>query len=423
MLLVICVRIKMKVLIVNKFLHANGGSETYIIKVGQQFKKLGHEVQYFGMEHPGRVLKNDWDCYTSNMDFHNSKLAKLAYPFKIIYSREAYKKIMYVLRQFDPDVVHLNNFNFQLTPSVLYAIKKYGKKRGRKLPIVMTAHDSQLVCPNHLMTIPSNGEICFACKGGKFGNCTKNKCIHNSKVKSLLATIEGFVYRGLKTYRLIDLLVCPSDFLREKMATNPILEKKAITLHNFVEAVGELEGEKAAESHKSVEDKGSYILYFGRYSKEKGIESLLKICEKLPDIPFVFAGSGPLREAVLKVKNIEERGFLQGDALYQTIAGASLVLFPSECNENCPFSVMEAQIYGTPVLGSRLGGIPELIEEGKTGELLPAGDVELWTKTIRNLWEDKHKLKEYADNCKGASFYTVEQYCDILLSKMEHLLK
>ncbi len=97
-------------------------------------------------------------------------------------------------------------------------------------------------------------------------------------------------------------------------------------------------------------------------------------------------------------------------------------MFPSQCNENCPFSVMEAQVYGTPVLGSRLGGIPELIDEGKTGELLPAGDVDLWIRTIRNLWEDKHKLQEYADNCKKVSFYTVDQYCDILLSKMKQLL-
>lgn len=120
----------MKILIVNKFLYMNGGSETYIMKVGQQLKKQGHEVQYFGMEHPDRILENDWDCYTSNMDFHTSKLAKLAYPFKIIYSREAYKKITYVMQQFDPDVVHINNINFQLTPSILYAIKRYSKRRG-----------------------------------------------------------------------------------------------------------------------------------------------------------------------------------------------------------------------------------------------------------------------------------------------------
>ncbi len=403
----------MKILMVNKFLYMNGGSETYIMKVGQQLGKQGHEVQYFGMEHPDRILGNDWNCYTSNMDFHTSKLAKLAYPFKIIYSREAYRKITYVLEQFDPDVVHVNNINFQLTPSILYAVKKYGKRKRRKLPVVMTAHDSQLVCPNHLMTIPSSGEICFACEGGKFDHCVKNRCIHNSKVKSLLAAVEGYLYRGLKTYRLIDLIVCPSDFLRRKIATNPILADKAVTLHNFVEAPPKKETSSQKEN---------YILYFGRYSKEKGIDTLLKICKELPDIPFVFAGSGPLKEEITRVKNIEEKGFLSGNELFQVIAGAKLVLFPSQCNENCPFSVMEAQIYGTPVLGSRLGGIPELIEEGKTGELLPAGDVELWSRTIRNLWEDKHKLQEYADNCRKVSFYTLEQYCDILLSKMEELL-
>lgn len=403
----------MKILIVNKFLYMNGGSETYIMKVGQQLKKQGHEVQYFGMEHPDRILENDWDCYTSNMDFHTSKVAKLAYPFKIIYSREAYKKITYVMQQFDPDVVHINNINFQLTPSILYAIKRYSKKRGRKLPVVMTAHDSQLVCPNHLMTIPSSGEICFACEGGKFVNCTRNRCIHNSKVKSLLAALEGWLYKKLKTYRLIDLIVCPSDFLKGKIATNPILADRVITLHNFVEAPSK--GESSSE-------KEDYILYFGRYSKEKGIETLLKICKQLPDIPFVFAGSGAFKEEIVKVKNIQEKGFLSGNELFKVIKGASLVLFPSQCNENCPFSVMEAQVYGTPVLGSRLGGIPELIDEGKTGELLPAGDVDLWIRTIRNLWEDKHKLQEYADNCKKVSFYTVDQYCDILLSKMKQLL-
>lgn len=401
----------MRVLIVNKFLYANGGSETYIFKVGRQLAKMGHEVQYFGMEHQNRVVGNDWDCYTENMDFHNNKLSRLMYPFKIIYSGEAYKKIMYVLEKFNPDVVHINNFNFQLTPSVLYAIRKYGKKRNRKVPIVMTAHDSQLVCPNHLMTVPASGEICFACQGGKFGNCIKNKCIHNSRVKSLLAAIEGYLYKGLKTYRYIDLLICPSEFLREKLSTNPLLKEKAVTVHNFVEV----------EKADFPVEKEDYILYFGRYSKEKGIETLLKICRELPEIPFVFAGNGPLKEEIRSVKNIRDTGFLTGRQLYQTIAKARFILFPSECNENCPFSVMEAQVLGTPVLGSNLGGIPELIEEGVTGLLLEPGNTEEWVKAIRNLWEDKERMSAYADNCQKAAFYTVEQYCDILVDKMRKL--
>ena len=115
----------MKILIVNKFLFYNGGSETYIFEIGKQLQKMGHEVQYFGMEHEGRVVGNRLEEYTSNMDFHSGKLNKLFYPFQIIYSGEAKAKMLKVLYDFAPDVVHLNNFNFQLTPSVIYAVKKY----------------------------------------------------------------------------------------------------------------------------------------------------------------------------------------------------------------------------------------------------------------------------------------------------------
>lgn len=416
----------MKVLIVNKFLHANGGSETYIFSVGKQLQEMGHQVQYFGMEHPERLVGNDWDCYTGNMDFHggadeNRKIKKrletvlkqLKYPFKIIYSREAYRKITYVLEKFDPDVVHVNNFNFQLTPSILYAVKNYRHKNKKKLPVIMTVHDYQLVCPNHLMTIPSNGEICFACKGRKFVNCMRNKCIHNSRIRSILAMAESCLYHGLGTYRYIDLFICPSDFLRNKLSTDPILKEKAITMYNFVEA---------PRPERDIQ-KEKYILYFGRYSEEKGMEMLLKVCRALPEIPFVFAGGGPFKNKILQIENIEERGFLTGEELHRTIARARLVLFPSIWHENCPFSVLEAQMYGTPVIGSRLGGIPELIEEDVTGQLLPAGDVQAWVQAVKKLWGDKERLDTYTENCKKVSFYTVAEYCDALLIKIKELLR
>ena len=141
----------MKILIVNKFLYPNGGSETYIFRLGEQLQKMGHEVQFFGMEHEGRIVGNRVESYTSDMDFHTGRFARILYPFKIIYSREARRKIRKVLEDFGPDAVHLNNFNFQLTPSILYEIDKYRRKTAGKVKIVFTAHDSQLVCPNHLM--------------------------------------------------------------------------------------------------------------------------------------------------------------------------------------------------------------------------------------------------------------------------------
>ena len=129
----------MKILFVNKFLHPNGGSETYIFELGKQLTKMGHEVQYFGMEHEKRCVGNRIDCYTRNMDFHTGKLQKLLYPFKIIYSVEAKKKMAMVLEDFGPDVVHINNINFQLTPSIIDAVKKYEKNKDKKIRLIATA--------------------------------------------------------------------------------------------------------------------------------------------------------------------------------------------------------------------------------------------------------------------------------------------
>ena len=113
----------MKILLINKFLYPNGGSETYIFKLGEYLMTCGHEVQYFGMEHAGRIVGNKVEAYTSDMDFHGgSKLKKLTYPIKTIYSAEARKKLRLVLNDFKPDICHLNNFNYQLTPSIILEI-------------------------------------------------------------------------------------------------------------------------------------------------------------------------------------------------------------------------------------------------------------------------------------------------------------
>lgn len=411
----------MKILMVNKFLYPNGGSETYIFKLGEQLQKEGHEVQYFGMEHEGRIVGNHAECYTSNMDFHTGKLQKLLYPFRIIYSREAKKKITVVLRDFQPDVVHLNNINFQLTPSVIYAVHDYEKKSGRKIKLVFTAHDYQWVCPNHMMRIPSTGEICFACRGGNFMQCTKNRCIHDSKIKSLIGTIEAKLYDRRKTYGMVDAIICPSEFMKKQLDTNPVLAEKTVMLHNFIDApademlAGSQDETVSGKQPEAIQDqqpnKKDYVVYFGRFSEEKGTRTLLEACKALPQISFIFAGTGPLEEQVNQVANVENRGFVTGDALRKLIAEARFSVYPSEWYENCPFSVMESQMYGTPVLASDLGGAPELVQAGKTGELFRGGDVEELTEHIRDLWEQTELCRKYSENCKDINFDTVETYC------------
>ena len=97
---------------VNKFLYPKGGAETYVLKIGAYLQEQGHEVQYFGMYDEKNTMSNKINEYTSYVDFHNAGLEKILYPFKIIYSKEAYKKIKKVLLDFKPDIIHLNNINF-----------------------------------------------------------------------------------------------------------------------------------------------------------------------------------------------------------------------------------------------------------------------------------------------------------------------
>ena len=394
----------MKILMINKFLHPNGGSETYIFKLGAYLQSMGHEVQYFGMEHEGRCVGNRVNAYTSDMDFHGgSKLSKLTYPLKTIYSSEARKKLRLVLEDFQPEVCHLNNFNYQLTPSTLLEIAKW-KKEGHPCRVIFTAHDYQLVCPNHMCNNPNTGENCEKCLGGHFGNCTKGKCIHGSLAKSAVGTLEAMLWNGCGVYKNIDVMICCSEFLKTKMDCNPLFAGKTLALHNFVDKVERKETEKQ-----------DYVLYFGRFSREKGIDTLLKVCKALPDIPFVFAGTGPLEGEIAGVPNIQNVGFQRGQALENLIRQARFSVYPSQWYENCPFSVMESQLYGTPVLGADIGGIPELIEVGKTGELFESGNAAQLEKKIRTLWEDRELTDRYSENCAHLRFDDVAAYTEKLL--------
>ena len=394
----------MKILMINKFLHSNGGSETYVFKLGKHLQTLGHEVQYFGMEHAGRCVGNRVNAYTADMDFHGgSKLAKLTYPIKTIYSSEARRTLRLVLADFQPDVCHLNNFNYQLTPSILLEIAKW-KKAGHPCRVIFTAHDYQLVCPNHMCSNPNTGRNCEKCLGGHFINCAKGRCIHGSLAKSAVGTLEALLWNGCGVYQNIDTIICCSEFLKTKMDCNPLFARKTVALHNFVDRVEPMETEKQ-----------DYVLYFGRFSREKGIDTLLKAARALPEIPFIFAGTGPLEGELAGVPNIQNVGFQRGQALETLIRQARFSVYPSQWYENCPFSVMESQLYGTPVLGADIGGIPELIAEGKTGELFESGNPGQLKEKIEKMWENRELTEQYTENCANLRFDDVHAYTEKLL--------
>lgn len=205
-------------------------------------------------------------------------------------------------------------------------------------------------------------------------------------------------------YKYIDTMICCSEFLKTKMDTNPLFAKKTLALHNFVDKV----------EWKEVQKK-DYVLYFGRFSKEKGIDTLIKVCKELSNVQFIFAGTGPLEETVNNIPNIKNVGFQKGAALEQLIREARFSIYPSEWYENCPFSVMESQMYGTPVLGADIGGIPELIEVGKTGELFESGNAAELKEKIRHLWSNKGLTNQYSQNCQNIGFDDIEEYGEKLM--------
>ena len=395
----------MKVLMVNKFLYPNGGSETYMFKLGEYLETKGHQVEYFGMEHEGRCVGNSVNAYTTDMDFHEgSKLSKLTYPLKTIYSKEARKKIRLVLDDFKPDVVHINNFNYQLTPSIILEVRKWEKQTKHKVKIIFTAHDYQLICPNHMMNNPATHENCEKCVGGHFFCCFKGKCIHGSTMKSAIGMAEAKFWKWKGVYKKIDTMICCSEFMKTKMDTNPIFKDKTVALHNFIDKVEAEEVEKK-----------DYALYFGRFSEEKGIDTLIKACKELPDVNFIFAGTGPLENELKDIPNIKNVGFKSGEELERLIREARFSIYPSEWYENCPFSVMESQMYGTPVLGANIGGIPELIKVGQTGELFESGNREELKEKISSLYKNKQKTDEYSRNCKDINFDDIEQYYEKII--------
>ncbi len=391
----------MKALLINKYLYPKGGAETYTFKLGEYLTAHGHSVEYFGMFDEKNIVHNSARQYTQNMDFHNAGIQKYLYPFRIIYSFQARRKLRSVIKDFKPDIIHLNNINFQLTPSVIDEAKANG------IPVVQTVHDLQMLCPNHLMFDLNLKKPCEKCLNGSKLNCIKGKCIHGSTVKSVIGAVEAWLYALKGTYKKVDKYICPSNFieaklLRKKRFGEYIYRGKTVAIHNYIELPD------MAESRA----KKDYVLFFGRLSEEKGVDLFVEACEALPDIKFIVAGGGPMEDAVKGVRNIEFVGFKTGEELHRLIAEARFSVYPSIWYENCPLSILESESFGTPVVCTPLGGMPELVDDGKTGTILSEVSAAALADAIGKLWGNRSLCEEMSRNCieKRGQMITLEEY-------------
>ena len=393
----------MKILMVNKFLYPKGGSETYVLKLGDILEQKGHEVQYFGMRDDRNTVGNRVDALAAPMDFHKGIKANLLAPLRIIYNAEARKQIRRVLEDFQPDVVHLNNIQFHLTPSIILETNAYRKRTGCKVNVVYTAHDYQMICASHGL-FDTQLNVCEKCLDGNYTHCLRTKCVKNSYSKSLLGMIDAYVWRWLPAYNYVDTIICCSRFLKSKLDTQERLRSKTVAIHNFTD-----------DKLRYIADKQGYVLEFGHLSKDKGTLTLLEVARRMPGTKFVFAGYGAAVEEIENQPNANYEGFKTGGELEILIRQAAVSVCPSEWYENCPFSVIESQMYGTPVIGSRMGGIPELIQEERTGEIFEAGNPDDLEKKLRSILENPERLQAYTQNCLQAQFETPESYYEKLM--------
>jgi len=397
----------MKIILINKFYYRRGGDCIYMLNLEQLLKAHGHEVAVFAMDFPENE-KTPWQKYfPSNM----SKLKAFIRPFG---DGETKVKFTKLIEDFKTDVVHLNNIHTQLSP----VIAEIAHQKG--IRVVWTLHDYKLLCPRYdCMRDGDNCELCFshadfadsadslsaksarsACKKLK-KNCLKYSCMKGGKIGSFIGYREAVKWNRKRLEACTDAFVCPSKFIAEKMKQGGFDEKKLIPLCNFID----IEKCKRTDDYR----KGDYYCYVGRLSHEKGVKTLIEAANQLR-YKLVVIGGGPLMDELKAIAhdNIEFVGFKQWDDIKQLVGKARFSVIPSEWYENNPLSVIEAECLGTPVLGARIGGIPELIDEGKTGMTFTSKDVNDLKDKIQQMWSTSFDYRQIAQ--ESMQRYNAEEY-------------
>ena len=394
----------MRILLVNKFHYLKGGSEKYYFELGKLLKEQGNEVAYFSMEDEKNIKTGDKEYFVDKFELTSKNIWKV---HDVIYSKKNYKKMCEAIDDFKPDIIHLNNFQRQLSSSVIFAA--YDKK----VPIIYTAHDVQAICPAITM-LDSNGNVCEKCIGGKYNNCIENKCNKGSMLKSVIGAHEGKFYRKNNIYKdMVNYIVTPSKFYKMQFIKDGYDEKKVIAIHNFIN-VDEYNLETKNEN---------YALYSGRLSKEKGIINLVEAFKKLledkeinniDNIKLYIAGDGPCKEEIeryINNNNLKDKmillGYLKQDDLKEYTRKASFIVVPSIWYENCPYSILETQAIGKAIIGANIGGIPELVQNEENGLVYKYDDVNELKEKMKKLFNDKELANEFGENAKK---YATKEY-------------
>lgn len=379
----------MRILLINKFFFLKGGAETLFFKMAKLLRENGHEVLFFSMEHPQNYKSPYSKYFVSHVDFEKPKniVRKIFIVERVLYALEARIKIAKLIKLEKPDIAHLHNVYHHISPSILHVIKRYN------IPVVLTLHDYKMVCPVYTL-LDRRGNICEKCKDGRYYWCLLKKCNKGSFIRSLLNVIEMYLHHKiLCLFDLVDLFISPSRFLKEKF--NELgFQKEIVHLPNFIEA------NEYTPSFFSQDDS---VVYFGRLSREKGLFTLISAMKGL-DIKCKIIGDGPLRAKIIekinkeKLNNFIFYGYLSGEELKNEIKKSAIAILPSEWYENFPYMILEAFALGKPVIGSKIGGIPELVIDDQTGLTFPPKNWSELRRKVLSMFKNREKIFEMGRN-------------------------
>lgn len=405
----------MKILLVNKFHYLRGGAERAYFDTAEILRLRGHEVAFFSMEHP-KNESTPWSrFFVSSVEYSADErmkfFAKLRAATRILWNCEAERNISALMDEFRPDVVHFHNIYHQLSPSVIYATTKRG------IPTVMTLHDYKLISPNYSLFV--RGKTWDHSSGIR---CFLDRCVKDSRAKSLVCAVEQWFHSALGIYKKIDMFVAPSRFLAAKFREHGFRQNISFLPQPLLPFPEESFSEKA----------GEYILFFGRLSPEKSVETLLRAVSFLgASEKLVIVGDGPdrnrlesLAKEILLPESFEFLGAKYGKELEELKRKAKAIIIPSEWYENMPYALLESLASGVPVIAARIGGITERIESGKNGFLYEPGNARELAEKIRAMASVDRKviadaaLKSIADLRPEAYGSALEEiYIDVIRRK------
>jgi glycosyltransferase involved in cell wall biosynthesis len=339
-----------RILQINKFLYRRGGAERYMFDVAAALARRRHDVFFFGTDHPANTEREYRRFYPPYYDFASPRVGVRA-ALAATWSAEAAKKVTAFVAEVKPEVAHLHNVAYHLTPSVVAALTRAG------IPAVMTLHDYNLLCPNHYFF--SREDPCFRCAEGKYLSCITRRCVKGKLGGSIIGYLAHLLARRRRVYHRLARIIAPSAFFTEKVRAAGYDASRVTFLSPAI-----------ALRSPPRRRRGAHFLYAGRLAYEKGVDLLIQAVGLAgPRVNLKVAGGGP-EEAELRrlaaayaPDRVEFLGHLKAGELAEAMASARAVVVPSRWPENTPAVILEAYAAGAPVVAARIGGVPEMVDD------------------------------------------------------------